>query len=151
MENNFEINYVDAMENQVEGNTEDDLSENQSEEEIEEKESDEEKEFKIFKEKMKKKYGSIYVVVNEFEIDDASTKQLKYCLKKPMVSSYDRYVKGMSKGMSKASRIFAMDNIVEEQKNQFINDLEKYPALSIGIAEKLMSMLGYGDVTVKKI
>lgn len=93
----------------------------------------------------------MYKVVVGFDVTEDVRTEKTYHFKKPNVSSYDRYIKSMSKGPTKASRAFVMDNIEDKQKEQLISDLEQYPAMAITISDKLLSMLGMGDATLTKL
>ncbi len=98
------------------------------------------------------KGAKVYVVTNSVQIDDDTEEEFVYLFRKPKPASYDRYVKLISNSASKASKTFAFDNIVEEQKEQLRDDLEEYPAMAISLAGKLLSMLGLADITtVKKL
>ncbi|MNP78743.1 hypothetical protein D3C76_1764310 [compost metagenome] len=84
------------------------------------------------------------------EPDDQTTVDLEYIFKRPTVTSFDRYVKTTSQSATKALRNFILDNIVEEQATKLEADLEEYPALSLAIGEKLLTMLGLSkDVNLK--
>jgi len=48
--------------------------------------------------------------------------------------------------------MFLLDNICLEQEKDLEEALEEYPAMSIGIGEKLLNMLGLSkDTQVKKL
>ena len=70
----------------------------------------------------------------------------------PNTASYDRYVKTSAASTSKALKMFLLDNICLEQEKDLEEALEEYPAMSIGIGEKLLNMLGLSkDTQVKKL
>lgn len=100
---------------------------------------------------LKDKYGEVYEVELSFDIDEDIRARLMYCFKKPNVSSYDRYIKGMSKSPAQASRVFVMDNVIKEQKAELASNLEKYPAAAMSISSKLLEMLGFGDVSLTQL
>lgn len=105
---------------------------------------------------LKKRYVEtgerIYVVTNTIQIDDDSDEEFVFLFRKPKPASYDRYVKTISNSASKASKAFAFDNIIEEQRNYLKDTLEVYPAMAISLADKLLRMLGLADTTsVKKL
>lgn len=106
--------------------------------------------------KLKEQYSNsgekVYLVTNTVMIDDDTEEEFAYLFRKPKPASYDRYVKLISNSASKASKSFAFDNIIPEQKNQLQEDLEEYPAMAISLADKLLRMLGLADTTsVKKL
>lgn len=93
-------------------------------------------------EQLKAKYGTIYQMSMTVNPDDDTDVDLDYVFKRPSTASYDRYIKTAASGMTKASRAFLIDNIVEEHKDKLIADLEIYPALPLTASEKLLAMLG---------
>ncbi|MEG0689282.1 MAG: hypothetical protein RR466_11390 [Hungatella sp.] len=96
--------------------------------------------------------GKIYQVDIEIQEDDDNTIEKVYFFKKPGTASYDRYLKTSSASNSKALKTFAEDNVCDQQTEELHKDFEEYPALSITIGEKLLSMLGLGKTTtVKKL
>ena len=94
---------------------------------------------------------NLYKVTVSFETAEDTRAEKEYQFKKPSVSSYDRYVKTLSKSPTKASRTFVIDNVVETQKDKLLGDLEQFPAIAITISDKLLSMLGLGDATLIKL
>lgn len=96
---------------------------------------------------LKAKYQDVYAMELNLEPDDETRLQLKYYFKKPQIASYDRYVKSVSKSPTKANRAFILDNVVDEQRTELIDALEKYPAIALSAADKLLSMLGLGSET----
>lgn len=104
------------------------------------------------KEKYRQSGMKVYLITSAVTMDDETEETFTFLFKKPKVASYDRYVKTISNSATKASRAFALDNIVEEQKELLLDTLEEYPAMSIGIANKLLKMLGLSDaIEVKKL
>lgn len=104
------------------------------------------------KEKYAKSAGKVYVVKHVVQVDDETEAEYDFLFQKPKPAAYDRYVKTMSSSVSKASRAFVLDNIVDEQRDELSDALEEYPAMAITYAEKLLKMLGLGDMTsVKKL
>lgn len=104
-------------------------------------------------EAMKQKYGKVYKVGVTVPVDDETEQDVSYFFKRPSVPSYDRFVKTMSKiGISKASKTFILDAVVEEDRERLTADMEEYPGLSITIGNKLGELLGLGnDVNLKKL
>ena len=78
--------------------------------------------------------------------------EFSYLFRKPKPASYDRYVKTISNSVTKASKSFVFDNIIEEQRDELKKTVEEYPAITISLADKLLRMLGLADTTsVKKL
>lgn len=104
-------------------------------------------------EAMKQKYGKVYKVGISVPVDDENEQEVSYYFKRPSVPSYDRFVKTMSKiGISKASKTFILDAVVDEDRDRLTADMEEYPGLSITIGNKLGELLGLGnDVNLKKL
>lgn len=103
-------------------------------------------------EEIKAKYGKIYEIAISIEVDDLTTESKTYIFKKPTMISYDRYIKSMSNSVTKASKAFCVDNIIDEYVTQFEADVEEYPAIVMTLIDKLFSMLGLSkDVGVKKL
>lgn len=105
---------------------------------------------------LKRKYklngGKIYTVTTSVQVDDDTEEEFTFLFSKPKPASYDRYVKTMSNSVTKASKSFVFDNIVDEQKNELKETMEEYPAITISLADKLLRMLGLADTTsVKKL
>ena len=105
---------------------------------------------------LKEKYGSgenkIYEVTTTVQVDDETEEQFTFLFHKPKPASYDRYVKTISNSVTKASKSFVFDNIVDEQKAELKETVEEYPAMTISLADKLLRMLGLADTTsVKKL
>lgn len=96
---------------------------------------------------LKAKYRDVYAMELNLEPDDETRLQLKYYFKKPQIASYDRYVKSVSKSPTKANRAFILDNVVDEQREELTSALEKYPAIALSAADKLLAMLGLGSET----
>lgn len=94
---------------------------------------------------LKEKYGRIYRITSELVEDDDSSREIEYIFMKPKTASYDRYVKTASKGMTKALQAFLFDNVIPEQSEQLAKDVEEYPALTLGIGQKLLAVLGLSD------
>ena len=95
---------------------------------------------------LKKKYGEIYqidVVVGGD--DETEGENLRYIFKKPNTASFNRYLKTASKNMSVSTTAFVMDNIIEEQSDEFTKQSESYPGLALNIGTKLLNALGLGD------
>ena len=104
-------------------------------------------------EAMRQKYGKVYKVSVTVPVDDEESKDFSYHFKRPSVPSYDRYIKTASKiGMTKASKTFMLDAVVDEDRDRLTADMEEYPGISITIGNKLGELLGLGnDVNLKKL
>ena len=111
---------------------------------------------KVDVEALKKKYAAseekVYTVVTTVQVDDETEEEFTFLFRKPKPASYDRYVKTMSNSVTKASKSFAFDNIIDEQREELKKTVEEYPAITISLADKLLRMLGLADTTsVKKL
>lgn len=109
---------------------------------------------KVDVEALKKKYAAseekVYTVVTTVQVDDETEDEFTFLFKKPKAASYDRYVKTMSNSVTKASKSFAFDNIIDEQRDMLKETVEEYPAITISLADKLLRMLGLADTTSVK-
>lgn len=104
------------------------------------------------REKYRTTNGKAYEVVTSFNEDDDVEKEYDFIFKRPNTASYDRYVKTSSTSGSRALKTFILDNICDEQYDDLKEALEDYPAMAIGIGEKLLNMLGLSKETqVKKL
>lgn len=107
-------------------------------------------------ESLKRKYSGtdekIYTVTTTVHVDDDTEEEFSYLFRKPKPASYDRYVKTISNSVTKASKSFVFDNIIDEQSDELKKTVEEYPAITISLADKLLRMLGLADTTsVKKL
>lgn len=107
-------------------------------------------------ERLKEKYSGtdekIYTVITTVQVDDETEEEFTFLFRKPKPASYDRYVKTISNSVTKASKSFAFDNIIDEQREELKETVEEYPAITISLADKLLRMLGLADTTsVKKL
>lgn len=105
---------------------------------------------------LKRKYSGteekIYTVTTTVQVDDDTDEEFTYLFMKPKPASYDRYVKTISNSVTKASKSFVFDNIIDEQRDELKKTVEEYPAITISLADKLLRMLGLADTTsVKKL
>ena len=98
-------------------------------------------------EAMRQKYGKVYKVGITIPIDDEESKDFSYH------PSYDRYIKTASKiGMTKASKTFMLDAVVDEDRERLAADMEEYPGVAITIGNKLTELLGLTDgVNLRKL
>lgn len=95
---------------------------------------------------VKKKYGEIYEIGTVVDDDDVNEgRLLSYYFCKPTTASFNRYLKTAGKNMATSTTNFVTDNIVEEQKEAFNRECEKYPGLALGLGQKLLSAIGLGD------
>lgn len=105
---------------------------------------------------LKEKYAGsdekVYTVVVTVQADDETEEEFAFLFRKPRAASYDRYVKTMSNSVTKASKAFSFDNVIDEQREMLRQTVEEYPAITISLADKLLRMLGLADTTsVKKL
>ena len=97
-------------------------------------------------------HAKIYMVTTTVQVDDDTEEEFSYLFRKPKPASYDRYVKTISNSVTKASKSFVFDNIIDEQRDELKKTVEEYPAITISLADKLLRMLGLADTTsVKKL
>lgn len=95
------------------------------------------------------RYPKIYKL--DIEIEEIEV-NFTYYFKKPNMTSFNRALKTASKKNYEAMRAFTLENIVDEQRTQFTEDLEDYPGLAMMAGNKLFAMLGVTDnVTLKKL
>ncbi len=94
--------------------------------------------------KLKEKYGKLYKITSSIIEDEETEEQItvSFLFKKPLTPSLNRYLKTANKNMTASTSAFLMDNIIDEQKEQLKEKMAEYPALSIGIGEKLLNVLG---------
>lgn len=102
---------------------------------------------------LKTKYGRVYRVGVTIPADDDHEQEFVYHFKKPSIASYDRYVKTAAKtGVTRASRVFLLDAVVEEDKERLTGDMEEYPGVGITVGNKLTEILGLTDsVNLKRL
>ena len=98
----------------------------------------EEKISKTIEEELKSKYdGKLYQVGITIPIDDDHEKEYSYRFKRPSVPSYDRYVKTAAQGITKASKAFMLDAVIDEDRDRLAKDMEENPGIAITIGNKL--------------
>lgn len=105
-------------------------------------------------EELKAKYGGkLYRVAMTVPEDDDSEKEYAYFFKRPSVPSYDRYIKSAAQvGITKASKAFMLDCIVDEDRSRLEKDMEENPGIAITIGNKLTEILGLtGTANLKKL
>lgn len=107
-------------------------------------------------EKLKEKYKAVdgkgYTVKIVIAEDDETEKEFTFIFRKPSIATYDRYAKTAATSNVRALKTFVLDNIVKEQYDELSETLEEYPAMALGVGEKLLNMLGLSkDTTVKKL
>ncbi len=104
----------------------------------------EEKKLQMLEEELKAKYGSkLYLVGMTVPIDDEHEMEYSYHFKRPSVPSYDRYIKTAAQvGITKASKAFMLDAVIDEDKDRLIQDMEENPGIAITIGNKLTEILG---------
>lgn len=113
-----------------------------------------EKATQMTEEQLKTKYGGkLYRVGMIIPIDDDHEKEFSYHFKRPSVPSYDRYVKTAAKvGITKASKAFMLDAVIDEERERLAADMEENPGIAITIGNKLTEILGLTDTAnLKKL
>ena len=95
-------------------------------------------------EQLKEKYGGkLYRVGMTVPVDDETEVEYVYRFKRPSVPSYDRYIKSASQsGITKASKVFMLDAVIDEDKDCLTKDMEENPGIAINIGNKLTEILG---------
>ena len=95
-------------------------------------------------EQLKEKYGGkLYRVGMTVPVDDENEVEYVYRFKRPSVPSYDRYIKSASQsGITKASKVFMLDTVIDEDKERLTKDMEENPGIAITIGNKLTEILG---------
>lgn len=101
----------------------------------------------VDKEVLKKKYGKVYKISTSFFEDDEADEEttVSFVFKKPLNASLNRYMKTASKNMIASATAFLLDNVIPEQRDELEEKIKEYPALPIGIGNKLLSILGLSD------
>lgn len=75
-----------------------------------------------------------------------------YYFKRPTVPSYDRYIKTAAQGITKASKAFMLDAVIDEDAERLTKDMEENPGIAISIGNKLTEILGLtGTANLKKL
>lgn len=68
------------------------------------------------------------------------------------VPSYDRYIKTAAQGITKASKAFMLDAVIDEDAERLTKDMEENPGIAISIGNKLTEILGLtGTANLKKL
>ena len=95
-------------------------------------------------EQLKEKYGGkLYRVGMTVPVDDENEMEYVYRVKRPSVPSYDRYIKSASQsGITKASKVFMLDAVIDEDRDKLTKDMEENPGIAITIGNKLTEILG---------
>lgn len=105
----------------------------------------------LTEQELREKYGKLYTVAIDIEVDDSTTEHREYLFKKPTAVSFDRFVKRVSTSSYKAAEDFVKDSVIDEQMESLETDIDDFPAIVLTINEKLTNMLGLAkDVSVKK-
>lgn len=105
-------------------------------------------------EALKQKYGAqLYEIGITVPLDDMNSKDFSYRFKRPATQSYDRFIRTASKvGATKASEVFMLDAVIDEDKDRLVADIAENPGIAIMIGNKLTEILGLSDtVNLKKL
>lgn len=101
---------------------------------------------------LKSEYGQVYRVGITVPVDDTEEKEYSYYFQRPTVPSYDRYLKTASQSITKASKAFMLDAVVDEDRDRLTADMELDPGIAITIGNKLTEILGLTSaVNLKKL
>ena len=104
--------------------------------------------------RLKEKYGGkLYRVGMTVPVDDENEMEYVSRFKRPSVPSYDRYIKSASQsGITKASKVFMLDAVIDEDRDKLTKDMEENPGIAISIGNKLTEILGLtGTANLKKL
>lgn len=103
-------------------------------------------------EELKAKYGKLYRAGITVPVDDDTSEEFSYLFKRPSVSSYDRYIKTASQiGITKASRVFMVDCVIDEDRARLEADMAENPGIAISIGNKLTEIMGLGTANLKML
>jgi hypothetical protein len=102
---------------------------------------------------LKENYGQLYQVTVSLNVDGGFVPtDIDLYFKKPTSTSFSRYISTLSKNSMQAMENLIVDNIVEEQREAYAHVIGEYPAMSLGVGEKLLSILGLPkDTNFKKL
>lgn len=99
-----------------------------------------------FEEKMKAKYGVLYEIgVTVDEDDKTEGRVIIFLFKKPTIAVFNRYLKNAKKNIAASTAVFTSDCIITEQEEQFREECERYPGLSLNMGSRLLETIGMGD------
>lgn len=69
-----------------------------------------------------------------------------------LMAAYDRYIKTAAQGITKASKAFMLDAVIDEDAERLTKDMEENPGIAISIGNKLTEILGLtGTANLKKL
>ena len=98
-------------------------------------------------EQLKAKYGG-----KLYRVGITVPVEFSYYFKRPTVPSYDRYIKTAAQGITKASKAFMLDAVIDEDAERLTKDMEENPGIAISIGNKLTEILGLtGTANLKKL
>ena len=100
---------------------------------------------------MEETTSKVYSLTLAVAQDDDNETELTFRFAKPKTVSYDRYIKGVSQSTYRASRDFALDNVLAEDEAKLREALEEYPAMALTLADKLMAVLGLAKTANLKL
>lgn len=93
-------------------------------------------------EALKAKYGKLYRVGITVPMDDTEEKDYSYYFKRPSVPAYDRYLKNAAQSITRASKAFMLDCVIDENRDELTADMEEDPGIAITIGNRLTELLG---------
>ena len=97
---------------------------------------------KLDEEALKVKYGKLYRVGITVPVDDTEEKDYSYYFKRPTVPAYDRYIKSAAQSITRASKAFMLDCVIDEDRDKLTADMEEDPGIAITIGNRLTELLG---------
>ena len=105
-------------------------------------------------EQLKARYKEkLYRVSMTVPVDDDHEEAFSYHFRRPSIPAYDRYIKTASKaGITKASRAFMLDCVVDEDRERLAGDMEENPGIALMIGNRLTDIMGLTDtVNLKRL
>ncbi|QGP91708.1 hypothetical protein MGLY_10500 [Neomoorella glycerini] len=98
---------------------------------------------------LKEKYGEVILVkvpdLQNLDDDRGDPVTLEFVFHKPKSRDIERFLKEMSKDVSRAMKNLCFGLVVEEMKGELERALEKYPAIHTGIANSILDRMGMSD------
>ena len=101
-------------------------------------------------EQLKARYREkLYRVSMTIPVDDDHEEEFSYHFRRPSIPAYDRYVKI---GVTKASKAFMLDCVVDEDRERLAGDMEENPGIALMIGNRLTDIMGLTDtVNLKRL
>lgn len=94
---------------------------------------------------LKAKYGKVYRLEQPIFEDDDHDRMVTLYFKRPLPSSFDRYVKNIPQSAIRASKAFLLDSVTDESRDMLVAELVDNPGMAMSIASKLTDLLGMSN------